>query len=430
MNRPGPRLLFSTNLNFDFVIVAPAIAFRRKIQRKFRIAHFSSLCYYHSVMLTNTQEKLISILRAELTGTDEADLSGLSDQELAAIYHLAKAHNLSSMAGDYMSRHSVMNKVILRDMAYAQSNVEHMDKVMTEVTKALTDARIPFLPLKGVQMRKLYPKPWMRLSGDIDFLIHKEDKESFTKALRDTLSYTYEPGIGEDHFTTSDDVLLDVSTTLHGPDSIDANGSLYSDIWDHAAPEKDDSTLYILSDAMRYTHAVIHMAKHLRHGGCGINHLMDLWVLNHRIPVDAEKKSARLALIKEKHLEKIAEELEKISEKWFSAAETPVDTELEEYILSGAAHGTQKAKVSVNRKGLSKARYMLNRFFVPYNHLKILFPQIEGKRWLTPFYEVYRWIYHAKNGRTGIIMNEFKESDAMTDDLIELNTGIMDRYGL
>lgn len=69
-------------------------------------------------MLTKTQEKLIEILRAELTGTDEADLSGLSDQELAAIYRLAKAHNLSSMAGDYMSRHGVMNKVILRDMTY------------------------------------------------------------------------------------------------------------------------------------------------------------------------------------------------------------------------------------------------------------------------------------------------------------------------
>ena len=394
------------------------------------IAHFSSLCYYHPIMVTNTQKKLIDILRAELTGTDEADLSGLSDQEFAAIYHLAKAHNLSSMAGDYMSRHGIMNKVILRDMAYAQSNVEHMDKAMTEVTKALTNARIPFLPLKGVQMRKLYPKPWMRLSGDIDFLIHKEDKESFTKALRDTLTYAYEHYTGEDHFISAEGIVFDVSTTLHGTKAIDPDGTLYNDIWDHAAPEKDGNTLYVLSDAMRYTHAVIHMAKHLRTGGCGINHLMDLWMLNHRIPVDAEIKRDRRALIKEKHLEKIAEELEKISEKWFSAAKTPVDTELEEYILSGAAHGTQKAKVSVNRKGLSKARHMLNRFFVPYDYLKILFPQIEGKRWLTPFYEVYRWIYHTKNGRTGIIMNEFKESDAMADDLIELNTGIMDRYGL
>lgn len=381
-------------------------------------------------MLTKTQEKLIDILRAELTGTDEADLSGLSDQELAAIYHLAKAHNLSSMAGDYMSRHGVMNKVILRDMAYAQSNVEHMDKAMTEVTKALSEAGIPFLPLKGIVIRKLYPRPWMRLSGDIDILIHPEDRPRIIEALSKIPGIQFKAFCGEDHFTSADGVTIDVSIVLHGPSAIDRHGALMADIWDHASPSAETPALYTLSDAMLYTHAVNHMARHLKTGGCGINHLMDLWVLNHRIPVDAEKKSARRALIKEKHLERIAEELEKISEKWFSDAKMPVDTELEEYILSGAAHGTQKAKVSVNRRGLSKARYMLKRFFVPYGYLKILFPQIEGKRWLTPFYEVYRWIYHAKNGRTGIIMNEFKESGAMTDDLIELNTGIMDRYGI
>ena len=394
------------------------------------IAHFYSLCYYHPIMLTNTQEKLIEILRAELTGTDEADLSDLSDQELAAIYHLAKAHNLSSMAGNYLFEKGIDNRVILRDMAYAQSNVEKQEKVMAEISKVLNEACIPFLPLKGIVMRRLYPKPWMRLSGDIDILIHPEDRLCVIEALSNLPGMQFKPSVGEDHFTSADSVTIDVSTVLHGPSAIDNNGTLMADIWDHASPSAEAPALYTLSDAMLYTHAVNHMARHLKTGGCGINHLMDLWVLNHRIPVDAEKKSARLALIKEKHLEKIAEELEKISEKWFSNAKTPVDTELEEYILSGAAHGTQKTRVSVNRKGLSKARYMLNRFFVPYDYLKILFPQIEGKRWLTPFYEVYRWIYHAKNGRTAIIMNEFKESDAMTDDLIELNTGIMDRYGL
>ena len=381
-------------------------------------------------MATKFSEKLIEILRAELTGTDEADLSGLSDQEFAAIYRLAKAHNLTSMAGDFMSRHGVMNKVILRDMSYAQQKVEAMDRVFAEITKALSEAGIPFLPLKGIVIRKLYPRPWMRLSGDIDILIHPEDRPRVIEALSQIPGMQFKPSVGEDHFTSADGITIDVSTILHGPSAIDDHGALMADIWDHASPSAETPALYTLSDAMLYTHAVNHMARHLKTGGCGINHLMDLWVLNHRIPVDAEKKSARLALIKEKHLERIAEELEKISEKWFSAAETPVDTELEEYILSGAAHGTQKARVSVNRRDLSKARYMLNRFFVPYDYLKILFPQIEGKRWLTPFYEVYRWIYHAKNGRTGIIMNEFKESDAMTDDLIELNTGIMDRYGL
>ena len=292
-----------------------------------------------------------------LTGSDESDISGLPDQELSSIYHLAKAHNLSSMAGDFMSRHEVMNQVILRDMAYAQSNVEKQEKVMAEISKVLNEACIPFLPLKGIVIRKLYPRPWMRLSGDIDILIHPEDRPRIIEALSKIPGMQFKAFCGEDHFTSADDVTIDMSTVLHGPSAIDNNGTLMADIWDHASPSAETPALYTLSDAMLYTHAINHMARHLKTGGCGINHLMDLWVLNHRIPVDAEKKSTRLALIKEKHLERIAEELEKISEKWFADAKIPVDTELEEYILSGAAHGTQKAKVSVNRKGLSKARY-------------------------------------------------------------------------
>ena len=321
------------------------------------IAHFSSLCYYHPIMLTNTQEKLISILRAELTGTDEADLSGLSDQELAAIYHLAKAHNLSSMAGDYMSRHGVMNKVILRDMAYAQANVEHMDKAMTEVTKALTDARIPFLPLKGVQMRKLYPKPWMRLSGDIDILIHPEDRPRVIDVLTHIQNVEFEKCINEDHYTFPNNITIDIMTTIRGPEHIDKGRTLWLDIFQYSHPSLTNPSLLKLSDDMLYTHAINHMARHISHGGCGINHLMDLWVLNHRIPVDAEKKSARMALIKEKHLEKIAEELEKISEKWFSKAETPVDCILRRPTDIDAFHGGQYAeqiahpKLCVNGKG-------------------------------------------------------------------------------
>lgn len=386
-------------------------------------------------MLTKTQEKLIEILRSELTGTDEADLSGLSDQELAAIYRLAKAHNLSSMAGDYMSRHGVMNKVILRDMAYAQSNVEHMDKAMTEITKALSEAVIPFLPLKGIVIRKLYPRPWMRLSGDIDILIHKEDKDTFIKVLRDTLSYTYEPGTSGDHFITSDGVLLDISTALHGPESIDQNGALYSDIWDYAVPEKAGSVLYILSDAMCYTHAVIHIAKHLRRGGCGISHLMNLWTLNHLTDTDNTTKTTRkrLDLLKKKHVETLEAELLKISEKWFSGTDCETNDDLENYILNGSAHGTTKSRAisDISSMGAkTNLQYYLKRLFVPYDYLQKLFPQIKGKRWLVPFYEVYRWIYHVKNGRTASVRKEFLAVSQQNKQEVEEANFLLDNLGI
>ena len=155
-------------------------------------------------MLDQTSQNLIDILRAELTGSDEADISGLSDQELAAIYRLAKAHNLSSMAGDFMANHGVMNKVIFRDMAYAQTNVEKQEKTLAEITKALSEAGIPFLPLKGIVMRRLYPKPWMRLSGDIDILIKEADKKRIYDIFTNQLQYRLESTLDEDHFITKE----------------------------------------------------------------------------------------------------------------------------------------------------------------------------------------------------------------------------------
>ena len=75
-----------------------------------------------------------------------------------------------------------------------------------------------------------------------------------------------------------------------------------------------------------------------------------------------------------------------------------------------------------------KLGYKLSRLFVPYNYLKQLFPSLDGHRWMTPFYEVYRWIYHMKNGRTSVILDEFKKADAISDDSAEKTRKIMKEF--
>ena len=377
-------------------------------------------------MLTNTQEKLIEILRAELTGTDEADISGLFDQELAAIYHLAKAHNLSSMAGDFMSRHGVTNRVILRDMAYAQTNVEKQEKTLAEITKALSEAGIPFLPLKGIVMRRLYPKPWMRLSGDIDILIKEADKKRIYDIFTNQLQYRLESTLDEDHFITKEGISIDISTQLRAPLSMDPDGSLFSDIWDYADTAKIPAEL---DDAMLYAVTIGHIAKHLPQGGCGINHVMDVWVLNHAETLTEDQKLKRETVIKEKHLDKLEKAIRMLSEKWFSNTDTGYDTELEKYILSGAAHGTINNKVSVIGAGQNKSRYLFTRIFEPYDYLITLFPELKGKKWLTPYYEVKRWILRLKSGRSTAIKKEL--SAILKEDT--KNSGVskmMKRLGL
>lgn len=377
-------------------------------------------------MLTKTQEKVIEILRAELTGTDEADLTGLSDKELAEIYHLAKAHNLSSMAGDYLSRHGVMNKVILRDMAYAQTNVEKQEKAIAEITKVLSDAHIPFLPLKGIIMRKLYPKPWMRLSGDIDILIKEADKKRIYDIFTNQLQYRLESTLDEDHFITKEGISIDISTQLRAPLSMDPDGSLFFDIWNYADTAKIPAEL---DDAMLYAVTIGHIAKHLPQGGCGINHVMDVWVLNHTGSLTEDQKSKREPVIKEKHLDKLEKAIRMLSEKWFSNNGTGYDTELEEYILSGAAHGTVNNKVSATGAGQNKSRYLFTRIFEPYDYLITLFPELKGKKWLTPYYEVKRWIIRLKSGRSTAIKKEL--SAILKEDTENSATGrMMKRLGL
>ena len=367
-------------------------------------------------------EKLIDILRASLTGTDEADISVLTDSELAAIYRLAKAHNLSSMAGDYLSRHGVMNKVILRDMAYAQTNVEKQEKAIAEITKVLSDARIPFLPLKGIVMRKLYPRPWMRLSGDIDILIKEADKKRIYDIFTNQLQYRLESTLDEDHFITRDCISIDISTQLRAPLSIDPGGSLFSDIWDYADTAKIPAEL---DDAMLYAVTIGHIAKHLPQGGCGINHVMDLWVLNHAETLTEDQKLKRETIVKEKHLDKLEKAIRMLSEKWFSNTDAGYDTELEEYILSGAAHGTIGNKVSANGAGQKKSRYLFTRIFEPYDYLITLFPELKGKKWLTPYYEVKRWIIRLKSGRSTAIKKEL--SAILKEDTENSATGKMIR---
>lgn len=381
-------------------------------------------------MLTKTQEKLIEILRAELTGTDEANLSDLSEKELTDIYQLACKHNVYTMAGDYMFRHGVEWDQILWDMANAQEKLANMDKVLADVTKVLTEAKIPFLVLKGPEMRKFYPQPWMRLSGDIDVLLHEEDKSVFTRVVCDSLSYIYEKTPLEDHFITPEGVILDVSIQLDAPTVIDKDGTLYNDIWDYTTQKLEGSYITVLLEDMLYVYNVNHTAKHLRNGGCGIAHIMDLWVLNHCVAINQEIMQKRLELLEAKHIKAVDKELRMLSEKWFSNSLEKINPVLEEYILAGNALGTEESKLFSKTKGTLKYSYFLSRIFVPYDHLVVLFPELKGKRWLTPLYEVRRWLRQIKNGRTATILNEFSRLDQRKLETVQRTSQMLKNIGL
>lgn len=366
-------------------------------------------------------EKLIHILREELTGYDNFAGFDFSTEELQEVFRMAIKHNVYSMAADYFLKRGVVDEELFQRLAIASTVNQWCGESFERVTRALTEARIEHLPLKGVVIRKEYPEPWMRLGGDVDILIHECDKLLVMQSLVG-LGYRYEPSGKEEHYTNDCGVVFDVRTFLDAPELF-FDKDVLSDIFDYV--ERTDGYRLDLRDDMRYVHAIIHMAKHLVNGGCGISHVMDLWVLNHRICITEEMRTAREALLEKKGVKKLEEAFVAVSEKWFSKADVSTVDGLEEFIINGSAHGSELNCTIRSRKEFGNSFYKLKRFIVPYDYLCQLFPQLRGNRWMMPFYEVYRWIYHIRNGRTKIIMREFNESKSISNETVEKTERMM-----
>lgn len=49
--------------------------------------------------------------------------------------------------------------------------------LLDEITDVMKDESIPYFLVKGFTIAKLYPTPALRTMGDIDFVVHKDDKE-------------------------------------------------------------------------------------------------------------------------------------------------------------------------------------------------------------------------------------------------------------
>ena len=357
-------------------------------------------------------EILISILRSELTGTEEVNLSNICLEELLKVYQLSKTHNVYSMCGDYLLRHGIEDEDIYQDLVLSQLVVEMEEDLLNRAMGVLEKAGFVCVPLKGAVIRNYYPKPWMRLSGDIDILVKESDWENAKRLLCESLHLG--AGRVESELVSEQGIIIDLGKSILDRNHRDGKGSNLADIWEYVI--ENASGTKTLRDDMQYVYSLEHMARHFDNGGCGINHVMDLWVLNHLVMKNDAINKARNALLIEKKDKDLEENFNQIAEKWFSSSYTSNTNGIERLIIEGGAQGTRENKLSMNRGRYGTLMYKLKKMFVPYSYLCILFPSLTGKRWLTPIYEVFRWIYHLRKGRFGIVLREFKAVDSIPDD--------------
>lgn len=344
--------------------------------------------------MENHIRTMMDLIASEVCGKNIDKLQyTLTDEELAKLYKLAKAHDLAHLVGDALIKNNLIGdgeikakfqkQIMLSVYRYEKINYE-----LGRLRKVLNEAKIPFIPLKGSVLRKYYPEPWMRTSCDIDVLVHEEAVDQAAQTIVDKLGYTYEKKQYHDISLMSDGgVHLELHHTIkENKANIDA---LLSECWDYATVL--DGYECEFTNEFFFFHQVAHASYHFLHGGCGVRPILDLYLLEEKLDFRRDKLDEMLA---KTGIKKFCDAAKSLSEVWFGDGEhTDVTRRMEQFVLSGGVYGTKKNSMAVcQQKEKGRLGYIINRIWLPYELLCITYPKLKGRKYLQLFYEMKRWL--------------------------------------
>lgn len=385
-----------------------------------------------SMEVKAVQDIFIKILRSELTETelDDSVKEQLTPNIVSVLYSLANRHDLAFAVLSSLHKCGLTNN----DEIYAKFHQkaimsvcknEQIKYAFAQICDTFNQASIPYIPLKGSVIRPFYPQESMRTSCDIDILI----KEDYLAAAIDAM---VQKGFrcGERNYH---DVSLFSQANVHLElhfniqESIDKLDAVLKDAWRYA--ELTDGSRYQFTDEFFVFHMFAHMSYHFLSGGCGMKSLMDIWVMEYKMGITYE--CAR-ELLEKADIYRFAAEISKLANICFSGEPKDEfsDTILS-YIFSGGVYGTSQNKIAIKKsKSSSTMLYALQRLFMPYKSMVILYPILHKLPSLLPFCWIARLCKMLFGGKAKHTIRELKNANNVSDDKINTITLMCERLGL
>ena len=336
---------------------------------------------------------MMDLIAYEVCGTNiDKSQYTLTDEEFAKFYKLSKSHDLAHLVGDALIKNNLIEDGEIKakfqkQMILAVYRYEKINYELGRLRKVLNEAKIPFIPLKGSVLRRYYPEPWMRTSCDIDVLVHEEAVDQTAQIIVDRLGYTYEKKNYHDISLMSDGgVHLELHHSIkENEPNIDL---LLSDCWDYATVL--DGYEYEFTNEFFCFHQFAHMSYHFLHGGCGVRPILDLYLLQRKMPFDSTVLDE---MLEKSGIKKFFDAAKALSEVWFGGSEhSDVTRRMEDYLLRGGVYGSTANSMAVGQqKEKGRLGYIINRIWLPYELLCITYPKLKGRKYLQLFYEMKRW---------------------------------------
>lgn len=343
--------------------------------------------------MKNIVQTMTALIASEVCGKAiDPSQDPFSDEELAALYKLSKAHDLAHLVGDALIKNKLISNAEIKSkfekqLMTAVYRYERINYELNCLRTILNDAKMPFIPLKGSIIRRYYPEPWMRTSCDIDILVREEQVDEAAQLLVDRYGYTYEKKNYHDiSLMSGSGVHLELHYSIkERKDNID---SLLSKCWSYAV--RLEGFEYGFTNEFFLFHQFAHASYHFLGGGCGIRPFIDVFLLEKKLSFNRGKLDE---MLQRTGIKKFSDEMLCLANLWFGNGEhDSITRSMEQFVLTGGVYGTAENSVAVSQqKERGRIGYILRRIWLPYDLLCTTYPRLKGRRYLQPFYEIRRW---------------------------------------
>ncbi len=378
------------------------------------------------------QDIFIKILRSELNETelDNAVKDQLTPDVLSALYSLSKRHDLAHIVANSLYKNGFAGDDEIFSK-FSQENIKsvyrciQMNYALKEICNTFNDEHIPYIPLKGSVIRPHYPEESMRTSCDIDILIKEENLDAAINALIQKGFKCGEKNYHDVSLYSPNKIHLELHFNIQ--ENIDTLDVVLKDAWKYATLKHN--SCYEFTKEFFLFHAFAHMSYHFLSGGCGIRPLMDIWVMEHKMGISYHQARE---LLEKAGIYVFATEISNLVDVCFS--DKPQDAfsdTLLSYIFDGGVYGSSQNKIAVKKENTkSTFRYSMQRLFMSYRDMTVIFPILKKLPFLLPFCWIIRIFKMIFSGKMRTSIAEIKTANRVSDKEIENIKKMKDKLGL
>ncbi len=233
--------------------------------------------------MNRNQILLAALLTAALKNQNIENID-LSDVDWTEIYDEAVAHEVHTIIYPLiksLNLNDSYNKALISKwqkevLLSGITQIQHTEQI-SKVFDEFNLAGIPFIALKGLTLRELYPIPEMRTMGDADILVKQKDIKT-TCIILSKMGYKKQSIDSKHiHFIHNTHLSIEIHFSLISKGLLNKSlNEFETRVWENAKMSQICNVPgHILSHEDQLLHLILHMAVHLSSSGFGLRQLSD-----------------------------------------------------------------------------------------------------------------------------------------------------------